>query len=110
MPIKLNFGDMLDEEKFFQLCQINELVDFERDSEGNVIVLPLSGSFHGNISARLTGELCCWNMEARLIDRFDKKAYIYRADGSVEIVEINAVLSGENVLPDFALDLGKLIK
>jgi Uma2 family endonuclease len=189
MPIKLNFGDMLDEERFFKLCQINELVDFERDSQGNVIVLPLSGSFHGNISARLTAELCCWNMEAQLgegfgsstgftlpnkavrspdaswlimdkwnrlteyekerfapvcpdfvaeirrksddlkylvdkmqeyiengaqlgwmIDRFDKKAYIYRADGSVEIVGINVVLSGEDVLPGFSLDVGKLIK
>lgn len=38
------------------------------------------------------------------------KAYIYRADGSIEIVGINAVLSGENVLPGFLLDLGKLIK
>jgi Uma2 family endonuclease len=45
-----------------------------------------------------------------LIDRFEKKAYVFRRDGSVEIAEIDAVLSGENVLPGFILDLGELIK
>lgn len=45
-----------------------------------------------------------------LIDRFEKKAYIFRQNGSVEIMEINAVLSGEDVLPGFTLDLGELIK
>lgn len=187
-PLKLNCGDMLDEEMFFQLCQINELVDFERDSYGNVIVLPLSSNLEAIIGARLTGALGSWNLDAKLgagfscsagftlpnkavrspdaswmtverwnrltrdekerfapvcpdfvaeirrssddlkylldkmqeyiengaqlgwlIDRFDKKAYIYRADGSIEIVGINAVLSGENVLPGFRLDLNKLL-
>lgn len=178
----------MDDEKFFRLCQINELVDFERDSGGNVIVLPLCGTWDGLISAHLTWSLSSWNMDSRLgigfgcsagftlpnkavrspdaswitiekwnqlsrdekerfapvcpdfvvelrhschdlkflenkmreyidngtqlgwlIDRFDKKAYIYRADGSIEIVAINAVLSGEKVLPGFSLDLNKLL-
>ena len=188
-PIILNFGNMMDEEEFFRFCQINEMVDFERDSEGNVLVLPLSGARGGIIGAHLTWALSSWNIDSQLgvgfgcsagftlpnkavrspdaswmtaekwnqlsrdekerfapvcpdfvvelrhnghdlqfllnkmreyidngvqlgglIDRFDKKAFIFRADGSVEIVGINAVLSGEKVLPGFSLDLRKLLK
>lgn len=45
-----------------------------------------------------------------LIDQINKKVYIYRANGSIEIVESFAQkLSGENVLPGFELTLKDLI-
>jgi len=38
-----------------------------------------------------------------------EEAYIYRADGSIEIVKgFNKKLSGENILPEFELDLSLL--
>jgi Uma2 family endonuclease len=43
---------------------------------------------------------------AWLIDPFGEMAYIYRADGSVSTVQgFDNVLSGEDVLPDFVLEL-----
>jgi len=46
---------------------------------------------------------------AWLIDPIDEKAYIYRKDGSIEIVKsFDAALSGEDVLKDFELDLKTL--
>lgn len=46
---------------------------------------------------------------AWLIDPIDEKAYIYRRDGSIEIVKsFEAILSGEEVLKDFELDLKTL--
>ena len=43
---------------------------------------------------------------AWLIDPIDRQAYIYRADGSIQIIkDFNAKLSGEGVLPGFELDL-----
>jgi Uma2 family endonuclease len=46
---------------------------------------------------------------AWLIDPFGEMAYIYRADGSVSTVQgFDNVLSGEDVLPDFVLELNEL--
>lgn len=43
---------------------------------------------------------------AWLIDPYQEKAYIYRTDGSVEVVtDFDGQLSGENVLPGFSLEL-----
>jgi Uma2 family endonuclease len=43
---------------------------------------------------------------AWLIDVEREKTYIYRADGDIAVVEgFDAILSGENVLPDFELHL-----
>jgi len=46
---------------------------------------------------------------AWLIDPIKQKAYIYRQDGSTEIVQgFDGKLNGEDVLPGFELDLGML--
>jgi len=47
---------------------------------------------------------------AWLIDPKTKKTHIYRENGSIDIVEgFEAVLSGENVMPEFEFDL-KLLR
>lgn len=39
----------------------------------------------------------------------EQKAYIYRADGSIQIVtDFTSKLNGEDVLPGFEFDLGLL--
>lgn len=43
-----------------------------------------------------------------LIDPEEKKTYVYRADGSIQISDFEHSLSGENVLPGFNFDLKKL--
>ena len=46
---------------------------------------------------------------AWLIDPVERKAYVYRADGSIQVVtDFTAKLSGEDVLPGFEFDLGLL--
>jgi Uma2 family endonuclease len=46
---------------------------------------------------------------AWLIDPVEQKAYIYRADGSIQVVtDFTSKLNGENVLPGFEFDLGLL--
>jgi Uma2 family endonuclease len=45
---------------------------------------------------------------AWLIDPYEEKAWVYRADGSMETVEgFDKQLSGEDVLPDFVLELSE---
>jgi Uma2 family endonuclease len=45
-----------------------------------------------------------------LLDRFQRKAHVYHADGSISIFEDfdNDVLSGEDILPNFVLHLSIL--
>lgn len=46
---------------------------------------------------------------AWLIDPIEQKAYIYRKDGSTEVIEsFDHTLSGEDVLPEFELNLSDL--
>lgn len=46
---------------------------------------------------------------AWLIDPVEQKAYVYRADGSIQVVtDFGAKLDGEDVLPGFEFDLGLL--
>jgi Uma2 family endonuclease len=45
-----------------------------------------------------------------LFDTFEEKTYIYRANGSIEIVEgFDKTLSGEDVLPGFTFDLNLIV-
>lgn len=189
LPVTLRMGDLMSDDEFFQFCQLNDTLEFERDSHGNIILMSPTGSLSGSLNVRLSGFLFLWNEQTGLgelfdssagftlpngavrspdapwmtaekwnrltevekerfapicpdfvaeirsksddltylldkmkeyiangaqlgwlIDRFDKKTYIYRADGSVETLGIDAVLSGENILPGFSLELSELIR
>ncbi len=47
---------------------------------------------------------------AWMIDRIDEKIYIYRRNGTIEVIEtLQTVLSGEDVLKGFELDLRKYV-
>lgn len=189
MPVTLRMGDLMSDDEFFQFCQINDTLEFERDSHGNIIVMSPTGSFSGSLNLRVSGLLFVWNEQSGLgevfdsstgftlpngavrspdaswirketwiklsqsekerfapvcpdfvveirsktddlkyllekmkeyiangtrlgwlIDRFDRKAYVFRGDGSASMEEFDVTLSGENVLPGFSLDLGSLIR
>lgn len=48
---------------------------------------------------------------AWLIDSRTQTTYIFRANGEIQLVEgFNKPLSGENVLPDFTLDVARLMR
>ena len=47
--------------QFFELCQINELIKIERNSDGSLILKPLLGGITGNINSGLTAQLANWN-------------------------------------------------
>ncbi|MEZ5426626.1 MAG: Uma2 family endonuclease [Pyrinomonadaceae bacterium] len=44
-----------------------------------------------------------------LIDPIERKVHIYRGNGEVEILENPQVVSGEDVLPDFEIDLTEIL-
>jgi Uma2 family endonuclease len=189
MQVTLRMVSPMSEEEFFQFCQINDTLEFERDSHGNIILMSPTGTLTGNFHTHILAAIYNWNahfglgevfdsstgftlpngavrspdaswisterwatvpeqgrdkfaticpdfvVEVRsksdelsyllekmteyidngaqlgwLIDRLNKKVYVFRADGSVENLQTNVVLSGEHVLPGFSLNLAKFIK
>ena len=53
----------LTDEQFFQLCQQNELIQFERNADGTLIMMPLVDGLTGNRNANLTYQLGMWNQD-----------------------------------------------
>ena len=50
----------LTEEQFFQICQANEKLRFERTARGELIIMPPAGGETGNRNGRLTQQLFNW--------------------------------------------------
>jgi Uma2 family endonuclease len=56
----------LTEDQFFQLYQINELVRFERNADGTLVLMPLVGGLTSHRNANLTYQLATWNRNDNL--------------------------------------------
>ncbi|EAW37123.1 Uma2 family endonuclease [Lyngbya sp. PCC 8106] len=61
----------LTDEKFFQLCQNNRDLKFERNSNGDLIIMSPTGGETGSYNAGLTAQLWLWNQEHKLGKVFD---------------------------------------
>jgi Uma2 family endonuclease len=62
-PVEINFATLLkemDEEEFYQFCQINRELRIERTKEGAIIIMPPTASKAGNRSFNLTGSFWAW--------------------------------------------------
>lgn len=178
-----------DDSEFYQFCQENNNLRFERDVKGNIFIMPNTGGKTGRINAKLNYYFVEWNLKKQLGEVFDSSTafrlpstavrsldvawvsnarwqaltekeqtqfpplcpdfvlelvsatddlkeakakmqhewiangcrlawlidpntqttYIYRANGEVKIVvDFDQILSGEDVLTEFELDLKKL--
>ena len=68
--LQLNSVDLTDEQ-FFKLCQANRDLRFERTTQGELIIMPPTGSSTGNRNAGLTAQLWLWNNQSQLGFAFD---------------------------------------
>ncbi|SEI69829.1 Endonuclease, Uma2 family (restriction endonuclease fold) [Dyadobacter sp. SG02] len=179
----------MSDDEFFEFCQINDTLEFERDSHGNIILMSPTGSIGGGFNADVTTALNVWNRQSGLgkvfesssgfklpdgsirspdvswirkerwnaisreeklkfapicpdfvieirsvsdglqylvdkmkeymangaqlgwlIDSFDEKVHVFRIDGTVEIKQINEILSDEQILPGFSIDLTEFLE
>lgn len=66
-PLKLNLNSVhLTDEQFYQLCQNNRELNFERNAKGELIIMPPVGGESGNREADLIIDLGNWNRQTRL--------------------------------------------
>lgn len=61
----------LTDEQFFQLCQANGNLRLERTAQGELIIMPPTGSETGGRNAGLTAQIWLWNQQTRLGKTFD---------------------------------------
>ncbi|NMF63458.1 Uma2 family endonuclease [Brasilonema octagenarum UFV-E1] len=71
LTVNLNPVIELTDEQFFQLCQANRDLRFERTATGELIIMPPTGGETGNRNAGLTGQLWLWNEQNKLGIIFD---------------------------------------
>jgi Uma2 family endonuclease len=66
-PFKLNLDTVnLSDEQFYQLCQKNSDLQFERTSTGELIIMPPVGGESGNREAEFIIDLGIWNRQTKL--------------------------------------------
>ncbi len=73
----------LTDEQFFQLCQINELIRFERNTDGTLLLIPLMGGLTSIHNANLTAQLVMWNHDDFLGIAFDSSTGFTLPNGAV---------------------------
>lgn len=60
LTLNLNSVIQLTDEQFFQLCQVNENLRFERTATGEIIIMSPAGGETGNRNGRLNQQLFNW--------------------------------------------------
>jgi Uma2 family endonuclease len=64
----------LTDEQFYQLCQANRDIRFERTADGHLIIMPPTGGETGRQNANLTIDLGNWNRQTNLGVVFDSSS------------------------------------
>ena len=73
LEINLSSVNMTDEQ-FYDLCQDNRDLRFERNAKGDLIIMPPTGGETGNRNAGLTAQLWNWNQQNKIGVVFDSSA------------------------------------
>ena len=118
--LTVNFNSVikLTDEQFYQLCQDNENLRFERNSKGELIIMPPTGGETSNRNAGLTAQIWVWNEQTQLGKVFDSSGGFKLPNGGdrfpdaswVKLERWNALTSEQQkkflpLCPDFVVEL-----
>lgn len=118
--LTVNFNSVikLTDEQFYQLCQDNETLRFERTATGELIIMPPAGGETSNRNAGLTAQLWVWNEQAKLGKVFDSSGGFKLPNGAdrspdaswVKLERWNALTPEQQtrfvpLCPDFVVEL-----
>lgn len=73
----------LSDDDFFELCQANPQLSFERNANQEIIIMPPAGSESSESSLESQGQLWLWNRQARLGHVYESSAGFKLPDASV---------------------------
>ncbi|MFN6561876.1 MAG: Uma2 family endonuclease [Nostoc sp. ChiSLP01] len=89
--LTINFAPVIQitDEQFFQLCQINELIRFERNADGTIVIMPLVGGLTSIRNANLTAQLANWNRDESLGIAFGSSTGFTLPNGAVRSPDLS---------------------
>lgn len=103
---------------FFDFCQANETLNFERDKNGNIIFMAPTGSESSVINNNIAYQLTHWNKEHKLGVVLESNGGVTLPDGSQRAADVawvsnekwNALSKAEKekfapVCPEFVIEL-----
>jgi Uma2 family endonuclease len=69
----INFNPVFDmtDEQFYQLCQLNPEIKFERNAKGELLIMSPTGGETGSYNAGLIADFVVWNRQTNLGVVFD---------------------------------------
>ena len=118
LPATLELNIDLTDEQFFQLCQNNRDLRFERTANGELIIMPPTGSETSDRNADLTYQLRAWSRQNQLGKSFDSSGGFKLPNGAdrspdaswVTMERWNALTQAEKerfapLCPDFVVEL-----
>ena len=118
--LTVDFNSIIDltDEQFYQLCQKNQNLRFERNSTGEIIIMPPVGGESSNRNAELTAQLWIWNQKYNLGVVFDSSGGFKLPNGAdrspdaswVKLDRWNNLTSEQKtkflpIAPDFVIEL-----
>jgi Uma2 family endonuclease len=118
LPSTLKLNIDLTDEQYFQLCQSNRDYRFERTAEGELLIMPPTGSDTGRRNVKITTQLDIWNSQNNLGEVFDSSTGFILPNGAkrspdaswVKIERWNALTPEQQesfapICPDFVVEL-----
>ncbi|MHC5610222.1 MAG: Uma2 family endonuclease [Nostoc sp.] len=118
--ITINFNNIVkfSDDQFYQLCRDNPDIKFERNANGELIVMPPTGGETGKHNAKLTARFVLWNEQTQLGEVFDSSTCFKLPNGPDRSPDVSWIkltrwiaLSAEQrekfppIAPDFVLEL-----
>jgi Uma2 family endonuclease len=118
--ITVNFNSIIDisDEQFYQLCIQNPETQFERNSNGEIVIMPPTGGETGKRNTDLIVQLANWNRQTKLGEVFDSSTGYKLPKGANRSPDVSWIqqerwdaLTAEQkskfipLAPDFALEL-----
>lgn len=110
-------GQMTDEQ-FYQLCRRNPDINFERNSQGELIIMLPTGGETGSCNAELITEFALWNRQTKLGKVFDSNTCFKFPNGAERSPNVSWIRLGRwleltpeqrekfpPIAPDFVLEL-----
>lgn len=108
----------LNDDQFYQLCQDNPEVKFERNGNGELIVMPPTGGETLKRNAKLTARFVVWNEQTQLGEVFASSTCFKLPNGSsrspdvswIKLTRWNALTPEQRekfppIAPDFVIEL-----
>ena len=116
--IKTNSIGGMTEEQFFQFCQENDSINFERNSNGEIIIMAPTGSDTGAFNLGITSQLYSWNAKNKFGIAFDSSTGFTLKNGAIRSPDGAFILKARwdkvaiddrkkfaHICPDFVIEL-----